>query len=297
MHWLSPASDRLRRLLRGREPWRRYGFPRADEIDRARLARDMELQLPKLEFVMFFTPRSGSSWVSDVLSRTRRMGSIGESFNPTFLPRMTRAMNATTLADYCAVLGRRRQGNGVFGFQITHHQLRAVFGSDAAFLAHYPARHSVWLVRRDIVLQAVSLHKMQVTQLGHAPRAHPDEISAREAGFAYDADAIRYWIRHIHAAERGTEALIAAAGLTPLRMSYEQNVALKANHVANVIGRHIGLPTMRMKPLNSPHQRIATPRNTDFAERFRREHPEFLAEIEAERAPMLERIQPYGPKG
>lgn len=286
----------LRRLARAGRPGPAWTLPTRAETDPAVLQRDLDLPPPRIEHVTFFTPRSGSTWLADVMSRTRRLGHVREAFNPRFLPKMAQSMNATTLDEYCAVVGRRWQTQGVFGFQITHHQLSAVFGQDAEFLSRYPARHALWLVRRDIVQQAVSLHKMETVRVSHAPRLEAAEIAQRDSGFAYDAAEIRRWIRHIRVAERDTETLIAEAGLEPLRMTYEHNVTLKPNHLINVIAHHLGLPTLRMKPLSSPHRKIATDLNRQFAERFRDEERGFVDEIDAERAPMLDRVGYYGPR-
>lgn len=290
MNWFGRLARRFRR------PGGAALFPPAGDLDRGAFERAMAGPAPHLQYVTFFTPRSGSSWVADVTNRTRRLGRVGESFNPNFLPAMARGMNAATLDDYCAVLGRSRQTDGIFGFQITDHQMRAVFGTADRFLEYYDATPCFWLIRRDIVLQGISLYKMQVTRLAHSPRASEAAIAAREADFVYDADRIRRWIEHIAAAERGTEALIAGAGLSPLRMSYERNAELAPNHIAIVMMRHLGLTAPRMKPLVSPHRKIGTDRNAAFARRFRDEHPDFIARLETERAPMLEKCVHYGPK-
>ena len=289
----------LRKLL-GRLPgaaspvW--SDFPAAHEVDRERFSQDLARPMPKVQYVMFFTPRSGSTWVCDLATRTKRLGVLGERFNPNFLPAMTRAMNVTNLDEYCDIAPRRRASNGVFGFQITHHQLKAVFGSEEAFLARFPTPHCFWLIRQDIVLQAISLYKMQVTKVAHSPQANSTKIESREDQFVYDAREIRRWLEHILTAEMATEEMIATAGLTPLRMSYEHNVTLKPNHLLNVMGRHMGLPTMRMKPIASLHNKIATTKNATFAERFREEEAAFLRHVDVQRAPMLEKLAYYGPR-
>ncbi|WP_226783023.1 Stf0 family sulfotransferase [Oceaniglobus trochenteri] len=272
-------------------------FGRADTLDRARFAQDMALPLPDLQYVMFFTPRSGSSWVADILTRTRRMGRVSECFNPRFMGSMTRSLNATSLGEYCAVLPRRLQTDGTFGFQITQSQKRAVFGRDRAFLNRFAGQPWVWLIRSDIVLQAVSLYKMEVGRMSHAPQMKGRDIKSEERALPYDAGRIGYWLEHILQMERKTEALIAKAGITPLRLNYERNALLKPNHIANVIGRHIGRPTMRMTPIASPHSKIGTDQNAAFAERFRDSHRDRMKRIEDERADMVENSVCYGPKG
>lgn len=281
--------------LRPRRAW--SDFPVLGELERARFAQDMATAPPRHPYVMLFTPRSGSSWVADLLTRTRRMGRVIEAFNPNFLPKLTRAMNAATLDEYCAVLPRRMQCDGVFGFQITAYQMRTVFGRDRTFLEHYHAQPFVWLLREDIVGQAISLYKMERAQITHAPALRARPAGAAEAGLDYNRARIHHWLKHVRRMEIETEALIARAGLAPLRMSYERNIALKSNHIANVIGRHVGRGTMKMKPLSSPHARIATPLSRAFTERFETEERSYLAELAEARAPLLAQHVRYGPKG
>jgi len=271
-------------------------FPKLREVDREKFARDMARPLPEKQYVMYFTPRSGSSWVTDIAKQTKRLSIPGEAFNPSFLPNMTRAYNATTMDEYCDILIRRRNTEGVFGFQITAHQLTAVFRNEADFLRRFPGPICFWLIRKDIVLQAISLFKMQQTRISHAPQTSAEEIAAREASFDYDADAIQHWLRHILQAEMATEELFARAGLQPLRMSYERNAEMKTNHIVNVMGQHIGIPTMKMPLLESSHNKIATQRNDLFADRFRTERREFLRRVTDLRAEMLGKLEYYGPR-
>lgn len=276
----------------------RPAFPVPAAPDRARFARDMAMALPQLGYVLHFTPRSGSSWLGDVLTRSRRLGIPAEAFNPNLMPKMVQAMNAVTLDEYCEVLPRRRSRGDVWGFEITAHQIAAVFGDEKAFLARFGHLPAIWLVRRDIVAQGVSLAKMSATRLGHAPQADAGSIAAADKQLRYDAAAIRYGIEHVRNAEIQTEAMFARQGIVPLRMSYEENVSHPPVHLTKVVGHHVGLGRMRVRAeaLASPHTPISTSLNIEFADRFRAENPGFVAELEAARAPMLERIRPYAPR-
>lgn len=271
-------------------------FPRLGDVNRDSFAHDMARPRPGKQYVMYFTPRSGSSWITDIAGKTRKLGLPGEVFNPNFLPKITQSYNATTMDEYCDILKRRRNTQDVFGFQITYHQLAAVFRSETDFLKRFPSPTCFWLIRRDIVAQAVSLYKMVQTQVGHAPQLDTDEIRAREQSFTYDGPAIRHWVQHILSAEMKTEAMFARHGLTPLRMSYERNIALHPNHLVNVIGKHVGIAHMRMKPLQSGHSKIATARNDAFAAEFRNDYAGFVQEVADQRHEMLSRIDVYGPQ-
>ena len=296
-----PAHRLLRHLwegLTGRPaPVRRLRFPAAPAPDRARFAADMARAPAELGYVVHFTPRSGSSWLTDIAARTGRLGIPGEYLNPAFMPRIAESLNARDMDEYVEMLRRRQARGGVWGLEVTHHQIRAVFGGDRAFLDRFGALPAIWLVRRDIVAQGVSLAKMAAVGIDHAPRADAGRIARAEARFDYDRAAIRHWIEHIRAAETGSEALFEAGGIRPFRMSYEDNVACPPHRIVKRVARHVGLGRIRGTGglEASPHKRLATAQSGAFARRFRQEEAGWLARIEAARAPMLARIADYRP--
>ena len=268
-------------------------FPKVDEVNRAKFERERELAPAHLNYVMFFTPRSGSSWVTDIASKSGQLGLPGENFNPNFLPSMTRAMNATTLDEYCEILVRRRQTGGVFGSQITYHQLNAVFESEESFITRFPEKKCFWLIREDIVLQGISLLKMQQTDIAHAVQTDADELARKESAFVYDVEQIMLWINHIRVAEQKTEAMFRSFGLKPFRMSYERNTELRPTRLVNVMSAYLGLPRMKWLHHESQHRKIATDKNQKYAERFRAEQPEFVAALDEDRRPMLAALREY----
>ena len=138
-----------------------------------------------------FTPRSGSTWISDVVRQSRALGSPGEYFNINAAFDSISLAACTSLEDYYAWLSRVRQTNGVFGFEISwpwldllekEGKLSLLQGVDYWFL----------LRRRDFVLQAVSLYLASSSGVFHL--RHEGEQGAErrvESGdVEYDADAI-----------------------------------------------------------------------------------------------------------
>jgi len=272
----------------------RTTFPKPGEIDRAAFTRDMGLPRAKTNYIILFTPRAGSTWLTDVASKTGKLGRPDESFNPRHLSKMARAMNACNLPDYVEMLARRRATNGVAGFEITHHQIRAVFRTHDRFRAHFPDSTIFWLTRQDIVAQAVSLYKMTTTRVSHTSKLSAAEIAARELQFVYSADRIAHWVDHILLAELRTEKLIQEAGWTPMRLWYEWNVHVGPQVMLNRMAEFMGLaPVLRGEQMPSDHRKIATGKNAEFAERFIRERPDFVANVSEKRGPMLEKLRPY----
>jgi len=272
-------------------------FPGAEEVDGKKLAEDLARPEPKIRYVMMFTPRSGSSWLTDIASKSKRLGMPGECFNPEFLWEMVRAANATNMKDYIEVLARRRNTRGVFGCQLTYHQLLRVFGSEEVFLSYFAGSPFFWLIREDIILQGVSLQKMVQVKVSHSTEMTSDEIAKADAAFGYNPEAIKYWVRHILVAELGTEAMFEVFGIAPRRMSYEMNVRLGARAVLEAMAMHLGLSDATFGEIASDHKKIATKRNFEYAERFREEYPEFVAEVEEARAHILERLRQWDLSG
>ncbi|MCC5973045.1 MAG: hypothetical protein JJT81_03240 [Rubellimicrobium sp.] len=266
-------------------PFRRDPFAGV-AVDAERRARLRRRPPASLDYVIHFTPRSGSSRLTEILAATKRLSAANEAFNPSFVPRMAQALNAADLDDYVAALRRRFNTGGIYGVEVTAHHVTALFGGFDAFHAHFPTARNFWLIREDIVAQAVSLAKMVATKVAHNTGGKGPE----DDGFAYDAGQIRHWLGHIRKAETACEDWFARAGITPLRMSYEQTVALSPLQLANLVARHLGLPDIPPMPFETRHEKLGTGQNADFAARFRAEAADFLAGVEAARAPMLARL-------
>lgn len=243
--------------------------------------------LPRKRLVIFFTPRSGSSWLTEVLAQTVRLGRAIEAFNPNFIPKIAQSCMARSLPDYVDLMQRRLNTRGTMSFEITWHQLRAVFGDDASFLAHFAGARNAWLIREDIVAQAVSLAKMVTTKVAHSPQATPEDRARAEQAFVYDPALIRHWLSHILAAERETEAHFARQAIVPLRMCYEDMMAAGAEAAAARVARFMSVadvPPVAQKP---SHSKLGTSQNDDYAARFRADENAFLTRVAEERAPWI----------
>jgi hypothetical protein len=69
-------------------------------------------------YVILFTPRSGSSWLTQLLSSTQRLGLPEEYINPDFVFDVARFLNAKTSGQLLdALLRRRKTENGIFGIE------------------------------------------------------------------------------------------------------------------------------------------------------------------------------------
>lgn len=260
----------LRRRLR--DPFR--DLP----VDRDRRTAIMALPPAERRYAIFFTPRSGSSRLTALASGTATLGQPGEVFNPALLPGIARALSAGSMAEYVALLCRKRNAQGTFGCQITHDQLTASFDGPRAFLDLVAPTHVAWLVREDIVAQAVSLSRKLQTRLAHSVGASPARQTEAEARFAYDARQIARALSHIARQERLTERLLRRHRLRPLRLSYERTIAAGPEATLAALARHLGLPPPSCAA-SAGHEKLAGTKALDFAARFRAEHPRLVARI------------------
>jgi len=255
------------------------------EFDPALFEKDMEKRPSPRAFGIFFTPRSGSSWLTDVLSQTKLMGKPQEWFNPNFVPNITRRVNAESLEGYIEMLRRKHKLGGFFSFEITVYQMKRVFGSDAAFLSWFPATMPFfYLTRQDMVLQAVSLAKAVNTSVFHSAGATPEDIDQADTKFGYDATEIGQWLEHVFDQERKCEAFFQRHGLVPQRLTYEhitgEGAEATARQVLSILCPQKACE-LEIPMLVSRHHKIGSERNSEYAARYREEHPDRIMEIEA----------------
>lgn len=246
--------------------------------------------IARINYVIYFTPRSGSSWLTDVLVQTKRMSLANEAFNPNFIPNIAQAVNASNIDQYVNALKRKHNNHGVYGFEITWHQLNAVFPKHDEFIDYFGTSPAIWLIRRDIVAQAVSLAKMVTTKVAHAPHTSEKDRIEADGAFAYDEALIKRWLLHILAAERGSEELFSRHQILPLRISYEDIMAIGAESVARILMNHVGATPQPDIEFNTRHEKLATGQNTEYADRFRKDCAGFLRDVEQERAVWLSKL-------
>lgn len=261
-----------------------------DGINRERFDRLMQRDAPTLKYVIYFTPRSGSSRITDICSNTKTLSSPGEVFHQTNVPLIAKSLGARNLQEYVDVAMRWRTTKGVFGCEMTYGMIQATFGTAENFLHHVGGGPCFWLIREDIVAQAVSLSNKFQSRVGHAVQGNEGDVARATANFTYDRDDIERWIRHVLNFEAKTEKLFKTHDLSPLRISYETMVALRPRAVANVIAQHIGVDPIRNNKLDTKHKKIGTTKNVEFAARFIEEEAAYLRTVADRRAPYLEMI-------
>ncbi|SFA70850.1 LPS sulfotransferase NodH [Poseidonocella pacifica] len=248
----------------------------------------MEIPAPQQIYVIYFTPRSGSSRVTEIASATGTLGSPQECFHPRQVPRLAARNGARSLDEYVQAAMRERAPGGVFGCEVNAVMIEQTFGGAAQFMKYFRDAPCFWLIRKDIVAQAVSLAKMVKTKVSHAPLSTEEERAAADSVFEYDPENIRHWLYHLREMEVTCEKIFARFGVSPTRLSYERLSGMADLHIAQLIARNIGVAEPHALPLVPKHTKIGTARNIEFADRFEAEHPRLMARLARERATILE---------
>ena len=78
---------------------------------------------PRQVYAIFFTPRSGSTRLMDILGQTERLGRPGECYNPVHVPTNALVHGVKTLETYVDRMHRVRKIGDLMGFEITYDHL------------------------------------------------------------------------------------------------------------------------------------------------------------------------------
>lgn len=261
------------------------------QADRGAYEYALQMPAPTQVYTILFTARSGSSWLSDIITETQCMGSPQEWFNPRLMPSSTRAKGSRNLDEFTNAISRHNAYGGYFGFEITIHQLKATFGSGRKLLDYFPDTTFFSLIRKDIVAQAVSLFKLETTGISHTKNMSEQDVSRKDTEFRYDRDGLKRAIRHTLAAEIGQEAFFHNFNIQPIRLSYEGMTAMGKEQVCRFFADKLGAQMEQNPDAESRHRKIGTRKNDEFSERFRQEEKTFLAEIEDLRKAWLTRCE------
>ncbi|OSP55390.1 Stf0 family sulfotransferase [Pseudoruegeria sp. SK021] len=243
---------------------------------------------PDRRFLILFTPRSGSSRLTDLMARTRVLSHPGESFAPGHMPTMAREVGATDMATYVARQTWRHATKGVYGAEITYaHLLQGFARPDQLFTMLRPTA-LIWLIRENIVAQAVSASRM--VQTGQAHLVGP--AREKHEPFRYDPQAIARYVGRLRWMERRSEALVQRSGLVPMRLSYEQMVATADADLLAALSAHIGSAPLPETPPRSVHRKLGDDLNIAYSERFQASHPRLMRRLDVERAALVAGLTP-----
>ncbi|CAO4138550.1 Stf0 family sulfotransferase [Methylorubrum aminovorans] len=182
-------------------------------------------------YIIFFTPRSGSTWLTELAKNTGKMGTPHELLSGHFLNGegadlgipTRKMMGADDLDDYLLKVAEvSSSSNRVFGIELSKYD--AEFAESTIEKAEYDTSKvpMFYLRRKNIVAQGISLYRSVVSSAWHS---HSMDCAARDRyeSVGYDAEQIRFWINHIlNEYEAWFAEKFIQYGVKPIELYYEE---------------------------------------------------------------------------
>lgn len=255
------------------------------EVDDVKFARQMGRLFPaEKSFLIVFTPRSGSSWLADLLTGTDRLGKPREYLNENFIRKTAQAMHTRDQTGLLQMLLRRRKtANNVFSIKVTIPHILSL-GEAEFFEVFGRGTPSFQLWRRNIVAQSISMYRAAET--GHF---HSDEDACNGAAApgppTYNASRLKHYIAHLLEIENKGHAMLRHYGHAVHPICYEDIVKSEENTLG-LFCRTLGLERASMPavvPLKRKLTKIADTWSEKAEEVFRATEAVFLGDIEARR--------------
>ncbi len=225
-----------------------------------------------------FTPRSGSTYLGDVLSKSGCLGNPKEWFNPPLRQRMILESGCRDLKQYYRHVKSVHRTRKVFGVELTWHHLKLAmdFSGEDLFT---DIQSWFFLRRRDYVAQGVSLHKAVESGVFHSTQAARGVRPKKQA--RYNGLQIAKHILRTMQQESALKHYFSKRGIQPIPLWYEEVVAIDPAELVNTFLSSLDLPLdsahhLGPNELESGHTKLADRSNNDMIAQFREDHTEFL---------------------
>lgn len=234
-------------------------------------------------YTIWFSQRTGSTWLCDALGATGIAGRPGELLHAAEPERLCEHYDAPSAAALVAAL--RRLGstpNGVFGIKQGFSEPH--FGQVIALLVEgtasggtsrlavwehaFPNHRHVFMTRRNKVRLAVSWWR--AIQTGEWHRRQGETQRQEDLEDRYDFHAIDHLLSECVLREAGIQELLAEGGVAPLTVAYEDLVANPPAELRRMLA-FLGLDGGPGVGFRSGLVRIADPVSEAWVQRFREE--------------------------
>jgi LPS sulfotransferase NodH len=250
------------------------------ELNESARLRDLEKMQPANRcYIILFTARSGSTWLSSVLAATKRLGAPDEFINPDFLPAVARATNARTADElFASLIRRRKSANLVFGMEARHIDIELI-GIDAFGRAFGGRTVFFHLWRDNLVAQGVSLYRAIETGRYHAGDGAAAWVPP------YDADRLLDWIAHVADTENRNVRLLQILQAPARHLVYETMVQQRRQTV-ELFAHALAVPFEPGEfaaPLDGELVKLGDDWNLQAEARLRAERPAEIARFEQAR--------------
>jgi LPS sulfotransferase NodH len=177
---------------------------------------------PRTCYLIAITPRSGSTYLCDVLTQTKRLGRPQEWLGASSIPkRIDKNMPGRSPEEFLRnALRVTKSKNNVAGLKASWFQFndfkQALGNQEALKKFKY-----IYLTRRDLAAQAVSLYKATKSGIFHSDSQTNEEDLKKLSALPYDFAAIKYWYDHIVVQEKGWQHYFYEQNIYPCCIYYE----------------------------------------------------------------------------
>jgi LPS sulfotransferase NodH len=242
------------------------------DINVNRLQKIETLDDPRSRYLIAMTPRSGSSYLCDIMKKTHRFGSPDEKINENSLPVILKNIPGRNPDEYLRnVMRATKTVNRVSGLKASWYQFKNFTSlmSDTHYLQGFKY---IYLTRQDLPAQAVSLYKATASSVFHTNIQHHEQALVKLEHLNYDFVKIKNWYDHIVAQEQGWLNYFDQYQLTPLTITYEE-IELDLLSVLKKIAVHVKVtPGKIVIPAReSVFKKIRDDRSVEWAKRFEEE--------------------------
>lgn len=246
---------------------------------------------PKQSYIIWFTPRTGSSYFSELLATTDRLGTPGELFNIGTDTSLGKTYGVSTYEGLKQKLWKEgSSSNAVFGIKFSlYHEVWVQVKSEIHALKQqvedtptyngdflwelFPRCQHIYLTRRNKIRQAVSWWKAIKKGVWHIKEGEAQD----EAAFYkthYDFDALSYLLTEISVRECATEAFFKENHLTPMTLVYEDLIQDKwatLDRVSTFLGQPLGEESGFLQPatIQQTLQKTSSSLDEEWIQRFR----------------------------
>jgi LPS sulfotransferase NodH len=173
-------------------------------------------------YVLCGEPRSGTTFLKEVLASTNKMGNPVEWFHPRYREELQRADDPLGM-----MLARTASPNGVYGLKVFSGHAAAA--AAAGWISRLPNLSFVHVRRHDLLDQAISLVRAMQTS-----RFSSSEIESKQG--SYDRAQIATMLKRLARGQARWDIWFASHGIQPLRICYDDIMVEPQSVVTRIAG-------------------------------------------------------------
>jgi LPS sulfotransferase NodH len=230
---------------------------------------------PLSYYFICFTPRSGSSWLTEMLIKTDIAGLPEEWFNPDFLGENLKRFSCKNMNEYIQFIIRFGCSNpdnspSVFGAEMSFFQFQLVenFLQEEKLLFSQNVNY-IYLYRLNLVGQAMSLYKAVETQVFQS--VDQNFHNKYDLDFIYNEEGVWEWLLHILEQEFGWRQFFNKHQIEPLIITYEEIWSETVLQVTRIL-QYLNLSGNISFNSESQYRKISSKKDLDFAIKFTKEN-------------------------